>query len=184
MVELVPYSKKWILEFEQLRNKISEAAGQHALSVEHIGSTAIPGMMAKDIIDVQVAVGSLGDLEIVAKALEASGFEYLSFITHDHAPGHEFGDYLPGFEKRFLKAPASLRPANIHLRLVDAKNYDLAILFRDYLRANADAARAYQQVKSRLAEGFPHDLKAYSLAKDPVCDLIFMLAEKWRDELP
>jgi dephospho-CoA kinase len=176
-VTLVPYSAEWNRDFEKIREDILACAGGSIVSVEHIGSTAIPGMVSKDVIDVQVGVASFDGVEALCEVLGRNGFELLPHVRQDHAPGHEFEEFVPGYEKRFLKASSGRRSAHIHVRKASAPNFEFALLFRDYLRKNSEAARAYEQLKVRLAKAVGDDLKAYALIKDPVCDLIFMLAK-------
>ncbi len=182
MIELVPYRESWTEDFAKIRRDLLSISGHRILRVDHVGSTAIPGMMAKDIMDVQVGVACFADVETFSAALENLGYDRIATIQQDHAPGHEFEECVAGWEKRFFKASPAHRTANLHVRLVTGKNFEFALLFRDYLRQHAEAARAYEQVKTRLAEALPHNLKAYALIKDPVCDLIFFMAKKWAAE--
>lgn len=175
-MKLVPYREEWKADFEKIRKDINDCIGDRIVSIDHIGSTAIPGISAKDIIDVQIGIHNFDDIDSIQKALCNIGFEFLPQIKQDHAPGHEFDDFVPGWDKRFFTASGSRRPANLHVRLVSGKNFEFALRFRDYLRKDSEAARAYEQVKIRLAEYLSHDDMAYSLIKDPVCDLIMLLA--------
>lgn len=182
MLTLVPYREEWPADFEEIRNDIANCAGNMIVSIDHIGSTAIPGIAAKDIIDVQIGIRNFDDIEKLGLALCNIGFEFLSHVIQDHAPGHEFEEFVPGWEKRFFKASNIRRPANIHVRLVSGKNFEFALLFRDYLRQHPKVSRAYEQVKVRLATFLSHELMAYTLIKDPVCDLIMLLASKDREK--
>jgi len=179
MLELVPYSKEWNKDFEKIKKDIAACVDGKILRVDHIGSTAIPSLSAKDIIDVQIGVSNIDCVESLIKPMQDIGFDLLPHIKMDHAPGHEFDEFVPGWEKRFFKANEKRRAANIHVRLISGKNFEFALLFRDFLRQDKEAARAYEQVKIRLEEYLSDNVKAYTLIKDPVCDLIILLARKW-----
>ncbi|MFT3837318.1 MAG: GrpB family protein [Myxococcaceae bacterium] len=171
-----PYREQWPAEFARLRELLSTALGDVAVRIDHIGSTAVPGLAAKDIIDVQVGVADLADPRL-APAFERVG-AVATEITSDHVPpGDPSGP--AGWKKRYFRAPASWRPANLHVRQVGLPNFRYALLFRDYLRASAPAAAAYAQVKIALARLHPDDPEAYYEVKDPVCDLIMGAAEHW-----
>lgn len=177
MISFLSYQPSWPLDFVAVRTKILDATGDMVASVEHIGSTAVPGLCAKDIIDVQVGIHSFAIIEQLTGALEKGGFALISHVTHDHAPGHEFNEYVSGFEKRFFRSVVG-RAVNVHVRLMTGKNFEFALSFRDFLRTSQDARCAYEQVKIRLAKAVGDDLESYTLIKDPICDLIWMLATK------
>jgi GrpB-like predicted nucleotidyltransferase (UPF0157 family) len=175
---IVPYREQWPAEFAQTRDALSAALGPVAERIAHIGSTAVPGLAAKDIIDVQVGVRDLDDPRL------ASAFEKLGAtateIHGDHVPtGHTDP---AGWKKRLYRPPASWRPTNLHVRQVGLANFRYALLFRDYLRHSLPVAAAYAQVKIALARLHPDDPEAYYDVKDPVCDLIMHAAERWATE--
>jgi GrpB-like predicted nucleotidyltransferase (UPF0157 family) len=180
MIKIVPYQPQWPKEFEDIKENILLCAGHFIESIDHIGSTSIPDLAAKDIIDIQIGVRSFDKIEPLKKALAKLGFEINEQIKQDHAPGHEFDDFVDGFEKRFFKT-AFGRPANLHVRLTSGKNFEFALLFRDYLRSCSEARRAYEQMKIRLRDAVEENHMAYTLVKDPVCDLIYLLAKNWNN---
>ena len=140
-----------------------------AVRVDHIGSTAVPGLAAKDVIDVQIGVADLDDprLEPALAQLGATRTE----VTTDHQPpGDLHGPRA--WEKRYFRPPASWRPTHLHVRETGRPNFRYALLFRDYLRHSAAAAGAYAQIKVALARAHPTDVEAYYSVKDPVCDLV------------
>jgi GrpB-like predicted nucleotidyltransferase (UPF0157 family) len=149
------------------------AIGATALRIDHIGSTAVAGLAAKDVIDVQVTIESF---EQAIPLLVQAGF-VLREHMHDHRPP---GMRLPDTElEKRLFGPSSGRRANIHVRIVGRFNQRYALLCRDYLRTHPRAAAAYATIKQQLARYFPHDAEAYYNIKDPVFDLIMAGAEDW-----
>ena len=171
--QIVPYSPHWPGAFQATAKKIRAALGDAALRIDHIGSTAVPGLPAKNVIDIQVAVADLA----AGDALAAAGFRPFAEVVEDHRPP---GDERPESEwskRLFLERPDERR-ANIHVRVLGAANERYALLFRDYLRAHPATAEAYAELKRRLAAHMP-DTMTYADVKDPAVDLIALAAEEW-----
>ena len=172
-IEIVPYNRAWPAEFHEIGKQIRDAVGSAALTIHHIGSTSIPGLGAKDIIDVQMGVA---DFSMAWKErVEAIGFEYREYLRDHCPPETELSSEQ--LEKRFFRMNS--RAVNLHIRVRGRFNYRYALLFRDYLRAHPRAANAYAQVKKNLARHFTADMDAYSTIKDPVCDCIMAGAFEW-----
>jgi GrpB-like predicted nucleotidyltransferase (UPF0157 family) len=176
-VAIVPYNPEWPAVFAGIGTALRTACGEIARRIDHIGSTAVPGLAAKDRIDVQVAVEDLSTVDSLAPGIEALGYQPRPQITHDHVPPGAINDAAE-WEKRFFTSGSNTRPANIHLRRLGAANQRYALLFRDYLRAHPGTAAAYGELKRRLAAELP-DLFTYADVKDPACDLIMIAAEDW-----
>ncbi len=176
MIVIRPYDDQWPVEFDGLRTMLRTGLGDVAVRIDHIGSTSVPGLPAKDIIDIQVGVADLADPGL-APAFERLGATATD-TTSDHVPPGDPGEPRD-WEKRYFQPPASWRPTHLHVRAVDRGNHRYALLFRDYLRAAPGSAVAYAQVKSALARWRPTDVTAYYDVKDPVCDLIMAAAERW-----
>lgn len=177
MIEIVPYDPRWPEEFGRVGAPLREALGDLALRIDHIGSTAVPGLAAKDVIDVQVSAAAL-DAAVFAAALAPLGYAHRVDITGDHIPpGRD--DSPEEWRKLFFRAPEGQRRANLHVRQAGRANQRYALLFRDYLRADPQAAGAYRGIKEALARLHPDDVEAYYDVKDPACDLIMAAAELW-----
>lgn len=171
-----PYEQRWPQEFEALQRQLVDALGGLAVRVDHIGSTSVPDLAAKDVIDIQVGVTDIDEPGIVEAFLRLGATA--TSITSDHVPpGDEHGS--AGWRKLVFRPPASWRPTNLHVRAVGQPNHRYALLFRDYLRATSSAVAAYAQIKTALARLHPDDPRAYDDVKDPVCDLIMDAAELW-----
>jgi GrpB-like predicted nucleotidyltransferase (UPF0157 family) len=175
-VTIVEYKPAWAAEFEAIASELQQALGIDALRIDHIGSTAVPGLPAKDIIDVQVTVRSLeGD---ASERLLAAGFApHGPPLRQDHVP--------PGFDARqedwrklFFKQRPGARRCNIHVRQDGRPNQRYALLVRDFLRADVPTAQAYGELKQRLASALA-EADAYPDVKDPVSDIIYRAAECW-----
>lgn len=176
-IEIIPYQSEWPAEFAALAKPIRAALGPLALRVDHIGSTSVPELAAKDIVDIQVTVAAL-DAEAIAAALAPLGYTIYPGIVGDHIPPG--GDPDPEqWRKLYFLPPAHLRPMHLHVRRQGFPNQRYPLLFRDYLRAHPEAAEAYTRIKLALARLHPDDQEAYYDVKDPACDLIIQAAEAW-----
>jgi GrpB-like predicted nucleotidyltransferase (UPF0157 family) len=173
MIEIISYQNRWPEEFKVIGAKIRNAVGDKAIAIHHIGSTSVPNLAAKDVIDIQMSVASL-DVQIQSQ-LQAIGFE-LGPHTQDHCP---LGLQLPSseLEKRYYQGTNP--KINLHIRKQGAFNQVYPILFRDFLRSNSLATEAYGEIKRQLAKYFPDNVDAYYDIKDPVCDALMAGAFEW-----
>jgi GrpB-like predicted nucleotidyltransferase (UPF0157 family) len=178
MIEIIPYTDRWTSEFKLIGATFRQALGSHALRIDHIGSTSVPGLAAKDIIDIQVTVRQLEPFVQPRQAFEAVGYILRPENTQDHRPR---GDNSAEHEwaKRFFREPDGQRRVHVHVREAGRANQRYALLFRDYLRVHPGSAAAYAEVKRQLAHYHPDDITAYVTIKDPICDIIWAAAESW-----
>ena len=175
-IVIVAYRPEWQEEFERIRDWLAGALGEVALRIDHIGSTAVPGLAAKDIIDIQVTVAAL-DTSVLDPAFERIDCSRVLDIDRDHVPPTASDG--EGWRKLYYRPPADMRPTHLHVRRAGSANGRYPLLFRDYLRAHPLAADAYAQVKQALARQDSFDWDAYYDVKDPVCDIIMAGAEDW-----
>ncbi|AKK71950.1 hypothetical protein OK18_04215 [Chryseobacterium gallinarum] len=179
MIEIVAYNALWAKDFLQQKEKIQNALEGNALAVHHIGSTSVPHLAAKNIIDIQVTVAEFTNE--IERGLNRIGYKRLHHILSDHRP--QGYDHLS--EKQLSKwFFISNEPAvNLHVRLQHSFNQRYALLCRDYLRAHPYAAKAYEEIKKQLAKHFQNDIDAYYDIKDPVFDVIMSGAELWSEKV-
>jgi GrpB-like predicted nucleotidyltransferase (UPF0157 family) len=178
MINIVPHRPTWVAEFQDIAAALRAGIGEMALRVDHIGSTSVPDLCAKDVIDLQVTAAKLNGG--IAERLRHLGFVQRPEIAADHVPpGHAgaAGDWA----KLFFIEPNGQRRINVHVRQSGRPNQRYALLFRDYLVAHPLAAAAYGQLKQRLAESL-HSEDAYADVKDPAVDLIYFAAEAWASQ--
>jgi GrpB-like predicted nucleotidyltransferase (UPF0157 family) len=177
-VRVVPYDEAWPRWGAAELANLTAALGDLVLHAAHIGSTSIPQMAAKNVLDLQLSVW---DLTEAAAAFEAPlaelGYVRLPY-EHDHVPAGDDSD--PGlWVKRYWNRrnhPAG--DVNLHVRAVGSPNERLALLFRDYLRAHPLAVAAYSRFKQLLAANVG-DLERYTEIKDPVVDVVVSAASDW-----
>ena len=178
MISVQPYNERWPAEFLTYGKLLRQVLGAHALRIDHIGSTSVPGLAAKDVLDIQVTVANLAD-EILHQVSDA-GFQHVARLTHDHIP-NEWPDRDPDpWRKMVFRQPKGDRRVNCHVRQIDMPNQRYALLFRDYLRAFPIVAGGYGDMKKAAAKYHPEDdMEAYYDLKDPVTDIIYAGAEYW-----
>lgn len=173
---IVDYRSEWPDEFDAIATTIRGALGPRALRIDHIGSTAIPGLCAKDVIDVQVTVAEL-DTDAITPAMEQAGLRSRPTIVQDHQPPLTAANDEDWRKLYFDKEDNRI---HVHVRVAGRANQRYALLFRDYLRAHPRSAAAYGELKRRLAP-LCADTLTYAQAKDPVCDVVMAAAEEWAE---
>ncbi|TGE09545.1 GrpB family protein [Hymenobacter fodinae] len=180
-VVIVPYQAGWAQEFDLLAQRLRAVTGESLLAINHIGSTAVPGLCAKDVLDVQLQVSSLQNATELVGRLQAAGFQQGEHLIHDIFHG------LPAdsaeLEKRYMREPAGERRMHLHIREQGRFNTRYALLFRDYLRSQAPAREAYGELKLRAASLFPHSIDGYLYVKEPVFHLLYYAAELWAEQI-
>ncbi|WP_240167349.1 GrpB family protein [Streptomyces noursei] len=168
----------WARRAEDLADALYVSLQPLAVHVEHIGSTAVPGMAAKPVLDLQVSVRDLK--EVVGafdEALAGHGFVRAPY-RQDHVPAGSDDDPARWAKRLWTRRGSPDPDVNLHVRVVGSPNERLALLFRDWLRAHPEAVPAYARFKQLLAEAVA-DLATYADVKDPVVDLVATVAEPW-----
>jgi len=150
-VKIHTYDPDWPRVFEVLRDRIAAAVDPQTLRVEHVGSTSVPGLAAKPIVDLILVVATRDDLEVVIDRLGKIGYQHQgdlgiagreAFTTPQHAPAH-----------------------HLYVCAEDSTALSRMLAFRDILRSDPSAARLYEALKRSLAERFKDDRSAYTDAK-------------------
>ena len=153
-VVLLEYDPRWPLQFEEEKARILAAIRPAVVAIEHVGSTAVPGLAAKPIIDILIGVSGLDDDRACIASLAAIGFEYVA----------EYEQELP--ERRyFRKGPALARTHHLHMVEFGGPFWRRHLAFRDYLRAHPEEAQRYAALKRELAARFGVDREGYTNAK-------------------
>lgn len=178
------YDPAWPLKYETEKEKIEAILEHNCIALYHIGSTSVPGLAAKPIIDIMAAVRSLEQADAAAEKFSRIGYEYLG----------EFG--IPG--RRYLRKGGDERTHQIHIfQADDRKNIERHLAFRDYLRTHEEECREYAALKKELARRFPYDIDGYCDGKekfvrtmekqalsqyDPSWDRLYIAARKVQSE--
>lgn len=165
-VIVVEYNSQWPVLYEEERDRILALIAHKVVAIEHVGSTAVPGLGAKPIIDIMVAIHRLADAEECIEPLQRIGYEYGS--------PDEVG--IP--ERRyFRKGPPQARTHHIHM--VERANdfWERHLLFRDFLRSHPEVAQEYCELKKELAVKHGPDREGYTEAKTPFIESIVSRAK-------
>ena len=162
-VEIRPYDPRWVRLFEDEKAHLLACLPAELIRrIEHFGSTAVPGLAAKPIVDMLVEVTNLEQTKVqIAPILEAQGYDYFWRPT--------IGDDGPPFYAWFIKRDLQTGTRTYHIHMVEGGeefggHWD-RLLFRDYLIAHPNVAKEYELLKTRLAAEFPRDRAAYTRAK-------------------
>ena len=165
-VQIVPADPAWARRFAVLATELRAVLGDRAERIDHIGSTAVPGLAAKDVIDIQVSVADLEPHEPVRAALVGLGWS---------APADN-----PDHRKRFyFRRGDGLQDANLHVRRTGEFSQQASLLFRDHLRADATARARYEGTKRALAGRDWDDVDAYADAKGDCVWQLLREADRW-----
>jgi GrpB-like predicted nucleotidyltransferase (UPF0157 family) len=165
-VRVVPYDPDWPERFAAWRERLAALLGPVACRIDHVGSTSVPGLAAKPVVDIQVSVAELGDEDHYVPPCEAAGLQ-LRFRDDEH---------------RYFQPPPG-RPRDVHVHICQQGSgwERLHLLFRDYLRASAGAREAYAAAKRQAARDWADQRAAYGEAKsDVILDLLGQ-AEAWAE---
>lgn len=167
-VKVVPHDPRWRDAFEAEAKQVAAALGETVVAVHHIGSTAIPGIYAKPVVDLLVEVGDVTAADGRSSAMESLGYEVLG----------EYG--IPG--RRYFRkdTPEGVRTHNVHA--FEAGSHEVArhLAFRDYMLAHPADAESYSELKRRLAAEHPQSFDAYMDGKDGFIKEIDRRAARWR----
>ncbi|MDA2890803.1 dephospho-CoA kinase [Mycolicibacterium sp. BiH015] len=174
--DLVPADPDWAAEARRILARLRTACGHRAVRIDHIGSTAIPGLDAKDVIDVQVTVASLEVADELAEPLLAAGYVRTP-VTRDTA----HSDDPERWQKRLFCSADPGRPTNVHVRVDGWPGQRFALLFVDWVKANTSVRDEYLSLKRRLAAQAHATTEDYAEAKEPWFLDAYRRASVWAD---
>jgi GrpB-like predicted nucleotidyltransferase (UPF0157 family) len=161
-ISVVDYDERWSMRFREIAERVRQALGEDALGVEHIGSTSVPGLAAKPIVDVLLTVSDINNEAAYVPALESAGF-----LLRVREPAH-----------RMMRTPA--RDVHVHVYepgRPEARDY---IDLRDWLRVDAEDREVYAATKRMLARQQWNDMNDYADAKTEVIYDLLARARAWR----
>jgi len=152
-VELEEYTSKWHESYLEEEKKLKEVLKDILIEIEHVGSTSIPNLKSKPIVDIAIAVKDLGEVEKYAKDLEDAGYNF----RYDNGVK---GEYL------VRKGPEENRTHYIHIVELNSEKWLNFILFKRHLLNNPEVVKEYENLKVELSEKFSDDRKSYTAAKN------------------
>jgi GrpB-like predicted nucleotidyltransferase (UPF0157 family) len=167
-VEVVPHDPRWRDAFEAEARRVAAALGENVVAVQHIGSTAIPNIYAKPIIDLLVEVRDIAEVDGRSPAMESLGYEVMG----------EYG--IPG--RRYFRKDnrEGIRTHHIHAFESGSAEVERHLAFRDYMIAHPLEAQRYSELKRRLAKEHPQSLEGYMDGKDGFIKEMNRRAARWR----
>ena len=169
-IVIVEYNPKWPFMYEEERTRILGAIGQILVAIEHIGSTAVPGLGSKPIIDIMAAVHSMSHSLLCIEPLKELGYDY-----------HFYTQYPERCV--FLDGSVGAAPHHLHMTEFMSDFWEEKLLFRDYLRAHGGTAQEYYELKMKWAAKYGVDrekYEAYTEAKTPFIQSVLTKARAER----
>jgi GrpB-like predicted nucleotidyltransferase (UPF0157 family) len=161
LVRLEPYTPEWQRLFKIEKASLQTLLSPYILDIQHVGSTSIPGMSAKPIIDIAIAITDFEKASVCIPLLEGLGYEYKG----------EFG--IP---RRHYFVKGDPRTFHIHMSEINSLEWQNTLLFRDYLCQHPDVAKEYAELKTQLALMYPQDRTAYMNGKATFIERVIQLA--------
>ena len=161
-VRVVAYDPAWVTTFASIHKVVTSALGPLAQRVEHVGSTSVPGLWAKPIVDIDVVIQSWASLPDTVTALGSLGY------VHQGDQGIK--------EREAFKSPAGTPSHNLYVCSADSRELKRHVAFRDYLRSHSDAVSEYAELKKKLAVEFRNDIDGYCEAKTDFIESILAKA--------
>jgi GrpB-like predicted nucleotidyltransferase (UPF0157 family) len=161
LVKLHPFTAEWRRHFEAEKALLQGAVGSYILDIQHVGSTSIPGMVAKPIVDIAIAVSDFEEARVCIQPIEGLGYEY---------KGEN------GIPRRHYFGKGDQRMFHLHLNEINSLEWQNLILFRDYLCRHPEAVQEYVVLKIQLAAKYPRDRQAYLDGKAPFIERVLQLA--------
>jgi len=158
-VKLVKHNLKWRQSFEREAKKLRKVFGREALAIQHVGSTAIPGILTKPIIDIVLVVPLLQKAKRYVNKLKAIGYALKKNDTKEE-------------RLFFTKGPEKKRTHYLHIGEINSGYAEKMILFRDYLRQHKDTAKKYSELKENLAKKYSDDREIYTTRKTKLIEKI------------
>ena len=160
-IVVVPYDENWKLRFEEIAGELREVLGRLALTIEHVGSTSVPGLAAKPIIDIDVVIEDESKLQAVIESLAKIGYQYEGNLG------------IPGREAFGYEGKTHLMEHHLYVCPKDSSELRRHLSFRDYLRAHPNAVLEYSRIKEEAARLYPHEIDGYINHKGTVIEKIY-----------
>ncbi|MCX5973389.1 MAG: GrpB family protein [Coprothermobacterota bacterium] len=160
-VRLIPYTKEWERLFEEENSRLQAVVGKYVLDIQHVGSTSIPGMVAKPIIDIGIAVKDFEEAGVCIKPIEQLGYAYKG--ENGIPRRHYFTKGNPGTH-------------HVHVYEMSSRDWHDRLIFRDYLTQHPEIAKEYAELKMALAQRYPTDRPSNTDSKAPFVERVLRLA--------
>ncbi len=167
-VEVYPYNEKWTQMFREEKKKLQTIFGNEIVDIHHIGSTSVPGLKAKPIIDIMPVVRDINTVDKFNIVMQEFGYE----------PKGENG--IP--KRRYFQKGGDNRTHHVHIYQTGSYEIKRHLAFRDYLALHTDEMKKYGELKEKLAQQFPNDIESYINGKDDLVKAIERKSLNWYEE--
>jgi GrpB-like predicted nucleotidyltransferase (UPF0157 family) len=168
-IQVLPYDENWPLAFEEIKAELDSVLDESVIAVEHVGSTSVPGLWAKPIIDIDIVI-------------KKGAFERVKTCLAQLAYTHVGDQGIPTREVFKYENKAHLMRHHLYVCEVDSPELKRNMALRDHLRIDAADRERYSQIKIEMAKRHPHDIDAYILGKEPVILMIYRKCGLLADE--
>lgn len=165
---VLPYQESWKNDLQRIKKQLAPIFGEIAISIEHVGSTAVAGMSGKPTIDILVIVTSLQEVDYLNASMKKLGYVAL-------------GNYVDENGRLFALEENGERLVNVHCFENNHPHVRQLIVMRDFLQTHLDESEKYAQLKMDLYEKYPNDYVAYRTVKDPYLKEMQKRAFEWDD---
>jgi GrpB-like predicted nucleotidyltransferase (UPF0157 family) len=162
---IAAYHPEWKSLFSDTASRLKRSLGDLAVRIDHVGSTAVAGLDAKPVIDIQISVADLDDAAAYKAPVESAGF----ILRADN----------PDLTKKYFREIPGARRTHIHVRQAGSYSEQVTLLFRDFLREHPNDCKRYAIEKRRLMALFPKDRTGYVEGKGPVVWELLQKAHRW-----
>ena len=162
-VTVLPYDRAWVEAFEDIRREIEAAAGDIIVGIEHVGSTSVPGLSAKPVIDIDVIIKDYSVFDEVINRLEAIGYRHEGDLGIKDREAFKYSDKPHLMKHHLYVCPRYSEELRRH------------ITFRNFLRNSSEAAAEYGSVKETAAKLFPYDMEKYIEYKSPCIEKLYAM---------
>ncbi len=162
-VVVLPYDEAWVSAFEAIRQEIEKAAGDLIIGIEHVGSTSVPGLSAKPVIDIDVIIEDYTVFREVVSRLESIGYRHEGDLGIKHREAFKYSDKPHLMKHHLYVCPQASEELHRH------------ITFRDFLRRSPEAVERYGSVKETAAKLYPDDMDKYIQYKSPCIEEIYAM---------
>lgn len=162
-----PANTKWTDEFRKYATLLQSIFGKAAVSVEHVGSTAVPGLNGKPTLDILIITKDIAQVDTFNAEMVKNGFDVL-------------GEYVAKGGRLFKKDNGNTRLVNVHVFEKDHENAVEMIVMRDYLRTHPDEVERYGNLKKELFAKHPDNYSEYRTGKDPYLQALKRRAFDWK----
>jgi len=176
---VVEADTRWEEEGLAWARRVRDVLGERVLDIDHVGSTAVPGLPAKDVLDIQALAYDLDQAQGAIAALKQAGFAFEAG-KRGEAPRPGYPDHPDCWDRLLFRGPRDERATTLHLREVNTAGARVTLLLRDFLRADDLARDQYGALKLGLARHVDSE-RAYQALKAPLVAVTLRLAESWAE---